>query len=253
MRRKTAVITGASSGIGAEFARVFAGMGFRLILTARRGERLEALKSRLDVPCRVITADLSRQEECFAFWRQIEEEHVDIFINNAGFGVCGSFLNTDLAKEVDLIRVNVLAMHILFKNMLEKMQRQGHGRILNVASSAGLFPAGPFMAAYYASKSYTVSLTRAAAQELREQGSPLYVGALCPGPVDTEFNERAGAVFALKGITAQRCVREAIRGMRKKKEVIVPTVLMRLCTAAGRLMPTRVLTKAVGAQQKRKL
>ena len=152
-----------------------------------------------------------------------------------------------------MLRVNVLAMHRLFKFVLKKMDRQGSGTILNVASSAGLLPAGPFMAGYYASKAYVVSLTRGVAEELREQHSPIYVCALCPGPVDTEFNDRADVVFALKGISPQLCVDEAMRGMLRHKTIIVPSALMRAATTAQKLVPTPLLMPIMARQQKRKL
>ena len=196
MKQKTVVITGASSGIGMEFARAFSKMGCRLILTARRKERLEKLREELGTPCKIIVADLSREGECYQFFENIADEPVDVFINNAGFGTCGKFDETDLGKEVSMINVNIKAMHILFKKMVIKMKKQGYGRILNVASSAGLLPAGPYMTTYYATKSYVVSITKAVAEELKEQGSNIYVGALCPGPVDTEFNENADMYYA---------------------------------------------------------
>ena len=252
MSHKTALITGASSGIGKEFARVLSGMGYRLILTARRRDRLEDLERELNVPCRIITADLDQEEECFRLWEEIHNERIDVFINNAGFGTCGSFDETDLEKEISMIHVNVQAMHILFKLALQKMQEQKHGRILNVASSAGLLPAGPYMAAYYATKAYVVSLTKAAAEELKESGSPVYVGALCPGPVDTEFNDCADVIFALPGISAKTCVREAIKGMSHHKVIIVPTFLMKLCTMAQHFLPERLLLRIVSMQQRKK-
>ena len=152
-----------------------------------------------------------------------------------------------------MLRVNVLAMHRLFKFTLCKMEAQGFGTILNVASSAGLLPGGPYMAGYYASKAYVVSLTRGVAEELREQHSPVYVCALCPGPVDTEFNDRADVVFALKGITPELCVEEAMRGMLRRKTIIVPSTLMRLATTAQKLVPTPLLMPILAHQQKKKL
>ena len=250
---KTVWITGASSGIGQEFARRYAKMGCRLILTARRVDRLQALAAELGTPCRILPADLGREEDCARLCAELAEENVDIFINNAGFGVCGSFLETDPVKEEEMVRVNVCAMRQLFQFMVRKMQAQGGGTILNVASSAGLLPGGPYMAGYYASKAYVVSLTRGVAEELREQRSPVYVCALCPGPVDTEFNDRAGVVFALRGITPQLCVDEALRGMLRHKTIIVPSAFMRACTAAQKLLPMPVLMPIVARQQKKKL
>ena len=213
---KTVWITGASSGIGREFARRYARLGFRLILTARRTDRLEALAAELTAKhstfCRILPADLEQESECARLCEALTDERIDIFINNAGFGVCGSFLETSGEKELSMAKVNVLAMHQLFKFAVKKMEAQGFGTVLNVASSAGLLPGGPYMAGYYATKAYVVSLTRGVAEELREQHSPVYVCALCPGPVDTEFNERADVVFALRGISPELCVEEAMRG-----------------------------------------
>ena len=255
--QKTVWITGASSGIGREFARRYAKMGCRLILTARRADRLEALAEELrqahGTVCRILTADLAREEECTRLCKELEGETLDIFINNAGFGVCGSYLETDAAKEEEMVRVNVEAMARLFRFAVRKMQAEGGGTILNVASSAGLLPGGPYMAGYYASKAYVVSLTRGVAEELRQMHSPVYVCALCPGPVDTEFNDRAGVIFALKGITPEFCVDEALLGMMRHKTIIVPSAFMRLCTSAQKLVPTPLLMPIVARQQKKKL
>ena len=255
--QKTIWITGASSGIGREFARRYAAMGCRLILTARRADRLQALAEELHAAhgteCRIETADLSRAEECSRLCEALADEHIDIFINNAGFGVCGSLLETDPAKEEEMVQVNVAAMRRLFQFMLRRMQAQGGGTILNVASSAGLLPGGPYMAGYYASKAYVVSLTRGVARELQELHSPVYVCALCPGPVDTEFNDRAGVVFALKGITPEFCVQEAMHGMMHRRIIIVPSAFMRACTTAQKLLPASLLMPIVARQQKKKL
>ena len=250
---KFAVITGASSGIGAEFARQLSARGYNLLLVARRADRLEKLSDQLTTVCEIFTADLSKKSECLRLVKALEGRRVDLFINNAGFGACGAFSETDAGKELSMLRVNVLAMHRLFKFTLRKMEAQGFGTILNVASSAGLLPGGPYMAGYYASKAYVVSLTRGVAEELREQHSPVYVCALCPGPVDTEFNDRADVVFALKGITPELCVEEAMRGMLRRKTIIVPSTLMRLATTAQKLVPTPLLMPIVARQQKKKL
>ena len=250
---KTVWITGASSGIGQEFARRYAKMGCQLILTARRTDRLEALAAELGTPCRILPADLADEADCARLCAALAGENIDIFINNAGFGVCGSYLETDAAKEEEMIRVNVEAMARLFRFAVRKMQAAGGGTILNVASSAGLLPGGPYMAGYYASKAYVVSLTRGVAEELRQMHSPVYVCALCPGPVDTEFNDRAGVIFALKGITPEFCVDEALLGMMRHKIIIVPSAFMRLCTSVQKLVPTPLLMPIVARQQKKKL
>ncbi|SDB12577.1 hypothetical protein SAMN02910298_00648 [Pseudobutyrivibrio sp. YE44] len=250
---KTALITGATSGIGREFARQLAERGYSLILTGRRVERLEELKEELQVPVEIIEADLNKKKACFALLKKLENTQIDVFINNAGFGVAGSFLDTDMDKEVSMIKVNDVAMHILFKGMLQKMHQAGTGHILNVGSSAGLLPGGPYMAGYYASKAYVVSLTRGVAVELKEKGSPVKVSVLCPGPVDTEFNDTADVVFSLKGISPEFCVAEALKGMDRNKLIIVPSFRMKLATTFSHLAPYPILLKLTGRQQKKKL
>ena len=254
---KTVWITGASSGIGREFARRYARLGFRLILTARRTDRLEALAAELTAKhstfCRILPADLEQESECARLCEALTDERIDIFINNAGFGVCGSFLETSGEKELSHGEGQCAGHAPAVQVRREKDGAQGFGTVLNVASSAGLLPGGPYMAGYYASKAYVVSLTRGVAEELREQHSPVYVCALCPGPVDTEFNDRADVVFALKGITPELCVEEAMRGMLRRKTIIVPSTLMRLATTAQKLVPTPLLMPILAHQQKKKL
>lgn len=249
---KTALITGATSGIGEEFARVFADRGYRLILTGRRVERLEALAEELTVPVRIIQADLAQETGIRKLLAGIRKERIDVFINNAGFGACGRFIETDIEREVSMIKVNDIAMQILFKAVLRKMERSDHGIILNVASSAGLLPGGPYMATYYASKAYAVSLTRAVAQELKESGSAVYVAALCPGPVNTEFNDNADVIFAMKGISAQTCVAEAIKGLNRHQTIIAPTLPVKMGLFASKVLPMGFTMKLVGRQQKSK-
>ncbi len=251
--KRYAVITGASAGIGAEFARRLSAKGFPLVLVARRRDRLERLAKELKTDCVVMEADLSREEECYRLMEEVREKKVGIFINNAGFGDCGRFVETDLAKEMDMVQLNVKALHILMKLMLRQMQEAGGGYILNVASSAGLMPAGPYMATYYATKSYVTSLTQAVAQELREEGSRVYVGCLCPGPVDTEFNSVANVEFALKGISAGYCAAYALEQMAKRQVVIIPTRLMQAAMLGGRFLPQSLYVKIAARQQKKKL
>ena len=150
---KFAVITGASSGIGAEFARQLSARGYNLLLVARRADRLEKLSDQLTTVCEIFTADLSKKSECLRLVKALEGRRVDLFINNAGFGACGAFSETDAGKELSMLRVNVLAMHRLFKFTLRKMEAQGFGTILNVASSAGLLPGGPYICLLYTSPS----------------------------------------------------------------------------------------------------
>jgi hypothetical protein len=255
MRKSYAVITGASSGIGLEFAIQLAGEGYPLILVSRRKERLEGVAWTLrkyGVPVKVIAADLSKKSECYRLMSEIADKKIGIFINNAGFGDCGCFLETDEKKELAMIDLNVKALHLLTKLVIRKMDYQEGGYLLNVASSAGLMPAGPYMATYYATKAYVASLTRAIARELEEIGSNVYIGALCPGPVDTAFNYVANVEFALPGISAEECVAYAIRQMKRRKTVIVPTLSMKAATTLGRLIPPDLSIRLTGHQQKKK-
>lgn len=251
--KKYAVITGASAGIGVEFAKLLSGKGYTLILVARRKQRLEELATTLNTECEIITADLGKEEECYYLFESIKDKRVEIFINNAGFGDCGTFINADLEKEIDMVQLNVKAVHILTKLILHKMQEENSGYILNVASSAGLMPAGPYMSTYYATKAYVTSLTRGIAEELRQGQSKVYIGCLCPGPVDTEFNQVANVEFALKGITSQYCAKYAIEQMEKRKVVIIPTLKMKLAMTFGRFIPTALYVRIAAYQQKKKL
>lgn len=247
--KQYAVITGASSGLGVQFARYLSKRGYSLILIARRKSRLEQLTRRVNTECECITADLSKESECVRVWKQIQDKNIEVFINNAGFGGCGRFANTDLQKELEMIRLNVSAVHIFTKLVLKKMKRQNRGYILNVASAAGLVPAGPYMSAYYATKSYVASLTRGIAQELKDANSNVYIGCLCPGPVSTEFNEIAKVHFTSPPITADYCVRYALKQMDKGKVVIVPGWFMRLITFGSRLIPQSWSIQVASKQQ----
>lgn len=248
-----AVITGASSGIGTEFAKKLSKQGFRLVLVARREERLKQLAKTLSTECIIITADLSKEEECYELVEKLENKRIDLFINNAGFGDCGKFDETSMEKELDMIQVNIKAVHILTKMILKKMKKEDRGYILNVASSAGLLPAGPYMATYYATKSYVTSFTQAIAMELKEENSNVYVGCLCPGPVNTEFNDVANVNFALSGISSEYCVKYALSQMKKRKVVIVPTIIIKTAVMAAKLIPNQLCIKLAGNQQKKKL
>lgn len=252
-KRNYAVITGASSGIGREFARQLSLEGYPLILIARRRDRLEALRTELGTECLLLPADLARREDLIRLCEDLVGRRIDIFINNAGFGVAGPFLATELMREVNMVDVNVTAQHVLFKYVLHRMQQEGGGYILNVASSAGLLPAGPYMAGYYATKSYMASLTRGVAEELRQGGSPVYVGCLCPGPVDTEFNDVADVRFTLPGISAEACVDYALQMMEKRKTVIVPGREIRAAIFAQRFLPGALTVRITSSQQKKKL
>ena len=253
MKKGYAVITGASSGIGTEFAKRLAKEGYPLVLVARREERLKKLAQELDTECIIMTADLSDMDECKRMMKELNAVEIEVFINNAGFGYCGETLSIDTETELNMIDLNVKAMHLLAKLALEKMVERNKGYVLNVASSAGLLPAGPYMSAYYATKAYVTSYTRGIAEELRRKNSNVYVGCLCPGPVDTEFNKVANVEFALKGISAYDCANYAISQMFKKKITIVPAFKMKALVLLARFIPTKLYIKIAAKQQRKKI
>ena len=186
-----ALITGASSGIGREIARYLASMGYDLIVVARSADKLNELKNELSsVDVRVISLDLSREQDAIDLYEHVRDEKVDFLVNNAGFGAFGSILDVPLEKELELIHTNVCAVHILTKLFLRDMAKRDSGIILNVGSAAG-FLAGPKLSSYYASKNYVVRLTEAIYEELRREGSRVKISVLCPGPVQTNFDNVA--------------------------------------------------------------
>ncbi|MCM1577682.1 MAG: SDR family NAD(P)-dependent oxidoreductase [Ruminococcus sp.] len=235
-----AVITGASSGLGAEFARQLAAQGVFLVLTGRNEQALKALAAQIgSEDCVIIPADLSKTKECIDFYAKAKKYKPDILINNAGFGLYGSFTSASLSKELELIDVNIKAMHILFKLFLRDFVKQDRGYILNVGSVAGFMP-GPLMAAYYSSKAYVIRQTQAVYTELRRAKSRVNVSVLCPGPVDTEFNRRAGITGFFKGITAKQCVSCALSGMRKRQLTITPTVKVTAIAVLSKVFPAKI-------------
>lgn len=247
-----ACITGASSGIGKEFARQLSAKGFDLILVARSKETLEELAGTCRTNCEVFSCDLEKQVDCMRLVSYLAGRDVAVFINNAGFGSIGLFEESDLSRDLSMIDVNVRAVHLLTHEVLKQMKARGKGYILNTASAAGLMPGGPLMAAYYATKSYVVSLTNAVATELQQENSRVHICALCPGPVDTNFNNVAGVRFSLPGITAKACVAEALRGMKQKKTIIVPGWRMKVFAIAAKIAPNRVVLPIVLRSQAKK-
>lgn len=250
---KTALITGASSGIGAEIAKILSSEGFKVILTARRENKLRSLADSLCGESRVVVCDLSLPEECERLYNELKNEKISVLVNNAGFGSLGKFTEIPLETELKMIDTNIKAVHILTKLFLKDFVKADRGYILNVASSAGLMPGGPMMAAYYATKSYVVSLTGAIYEELRSSGSNVHISALCPGPVDTEFNSVAGCEFSVGPISARECAEAGVSGLFEKKLIIVPEKVIRLSEVAARLTPRKLALAVAGKIQHSKI
>ena len=236
------LITGASSGIGRDMARIFHKMGHQLFLVARRENLLEDLKSELDGKPEIISLDLSSEKNCFELYERLKDKNIDIVINNAGFGVFGEFDKSPLSRELKLIDVNIRALHILTKKFLSDFEEKNSGYILNVASSAA-FLSGPLLSSYYGSKAYVLRLTTAIYEELRRKKSNVYVGVLCPGPVDTEFNQTAGVKFNLKSLKSKDVAEYAIKKMFKKKLIIIPGFKIKMGIFFQRFVPTKLLLK----------
>ena len=247
-----ALITGASSGIGLEMAKYLASKRVELILVSRDKERLEAIQKTLKTRVTIIVADLSNEQKVKELYTLIKKEKIDILINNAGFGKFGNFTDISLSDEIDMINTNVKAVHILTKLLLRDMEDRNKGYILNVASSAAFQP-GPLMATYYATKSYVYQLTEALYYEQKKKKSNVGVSVLCPGPVDTNFNNVAGVRFGVKPLSSSYVAKYAIDKMFKKKMLIIPGVKMKLSKFFGRFASDKALLRIAYKIQKKKV
>ena len=245
-----ALITGASSGIGKDMAYILSDMGYDLILVARRKKKLEEIKKELTTNVTIINMDISSTFNCMKLYNKVKKEDIDIVINNAGFGMFGEFTETNLDKELDMIDTNIKAVHILTKLFLKDFKEKDSGYILNVASSAA-FLSGPLMATYYATKGYVLKLTEAIYEELRKEGSNVYIGALCPGPVDTEFNDVAKVKFSVKSVSSKYVAEYAIDKMFKRKLIIIPGFLNKF-VLLSKIVSTKLLLKINYNIQKKK-
>ena len=247
-----ALITGASSGIGRDMARYLAQKGWDLILVARREDRIRELQKELkDVDVRCITLDVGRAEDCYRLYELTKTDGVDMLINNAGFGLAGEYVRADLDTELNMIDVNIKAVHILTKLFLRDFVARDRGFILNVASSAG-FMAGPLLSTYYATKNYVLRLTEAIYEELRRKGSHVRVSALCPGPVNTEFNKVAKVKFAVDGISSEFCAKVAIDGTLQGKPVIIPGAMLKAGLFFRKFLSEKTMLKIAYGFQRRK-
>lgn len=235
-----ALITGASSGLGKGFAFKLSNMGYDLILVSRNKKELNEVASNLKTNVQIETYDLSNEENCIKLFDK--HKKIDLLINNAGFGLFGEFSKTNLDKELNMIDLNVKAVHILTKLYLKEMIKKDSGRILNVASTAAFLP-GPLMSTYYSTKSYVYELTTAIFEELRRIKSNVKVSVLCPGPVNTNFNNVAGVNFAIKGLSSDYVTSYALDKMFKNKLVIIPGFANKLAKVACKFASLRLLLK----------
>ncbi len=249
---KTALITGASSGIGLELAHLFAHDGYRLVLVARNRGALrelgDELQSRYSTTVRISPKDLAHPAAPGELYQELQEAGIvlDVLVNNAGFGGSGPFLNTDWNNEAEMLQLNVVALTHLTKLFLPQI-RAREGKLLNVGSVAGFLP-GPFMAVYYASKAYVISFSEALAEEL--SGTGVTVTCLCPGPVETNFQKRAHTASSnlLKSpllVDVREVARMGYEGMKQGKRLVIPGWRNRAAMEILRIAPRDVVTKAV--------
>jgi short-subunit dehydrogenase len=246
--RPATVITGASAGLGAEFARQCARRGETLILVARRRERLEALAAEVG-NAHAVAADLEAPGAAARLLDEVEARglHVDTLINNAGFGLAGRFAQLPADRQTAMIDLNVRLLTELCRLALPAMVERGRGAILNVASTAA-FQAGPNMAVYYATKAFVLSLTEALHHEMKGKG--VRVSALCPGPTVTEFFEVAGAGnsrLARMGADAASVVQAGLRGLDRNRAIVIPGVANRVGAQASRILPRAAMRRIIAA------
>lgn len=247
-----ALITGASSGIGLDMAKYLASMKCELILVARDKEKLEKIQETLPTKVTIIVADLSNEQKVKELYVLTKNEKIDILINNAGFGTFGNFTETDINKELEMIDTNIKAVHLLTKFFVKDMEKNNFGYILNVASSAAFQP-GPLMATYYATKSYVYQLSAALYYEQKKKKTNVHVSVLCPGPVDTNFNNVAGVKFGVKPLKSTYVAKYAIDKMFKNKMLIIPGFKMKCAKFFGRFVPTKLMLSIAYNIQKKKI
>ncbi|MBQ4630239.1 MAG: SDR family oxidoreductase [Clostridia bacterium] len=237
-----AVITGANSGIGKSLAIELANMGYDIVAIARNPKTLEELKKEISSDCEIIVADVSKKEICLEVFEKLKNEDIDIFINNAGFGVYGKFDSTDYERELEMIDVNIKAVHIFTKLFIKKFLNDGKGKILNVASTAGFMP-GPNFSSYYASKSYVLRLSEAVDEEVRRKNKNICVCVLCPGPVKTAFDKSAGVGSSFNGANSDSVAKYAIKKFLKGKRIIIPGFSNKMLVFISKFVPEKLLTK----------
>ncbi len=247
-----ALITGASSGIGKDMARILAQKNYELVLVARDIKKLEETKNELEkiTKVEIISTDLSNEENCKELYKKVQ--NIDILINNAGFGDCGNFTKTNLEKDLNMIKTNIIAYHILTKLYLIDMKAKNQGKILNVASIAGFMP-GPLMATYYATKNYVVRLSEAIREELKKEKSNIQISILCPGPVETNFNKVANVKFNLREANSMNVAKYAIKKLEKGKFYIVPGIDIKIAKIGAKIIPSNIIAKFAYMAQKKKI
>jgi short-subunit dehydrogenase len=244
-----ALVTGASAGLGVEFARQLSKRGHRLVLAARRGDRLDPLAKELG-NARSVAIDLSKKDAAAELMADIAAagEEVDVLVNNAGFGLIGAFAELDAGRLRQMIDLNAGTLTDLCRAVAPRMIERKSGAILNVASTAAFQP-GPRMAVYFATKAFVLSLSEALHEELKPHG--IRVTCLCPGPTRTEFGEVAGfggnGLFDRVAMESPEVVEAGLKGLDRNRAVVVPGIVNKIGAASTRFAPRPVVRKIAGA------
>lgn len=245
-----ALVTGASSGMGRDMSKYLLDLGYDLIAVAKDKYELDKEFQKYKNRVKTYAYDLTKEEECIKLYNEVKKYNIDILINNAGFGDSGNFIETNLDKEMQMIDLNIKAYHILTKLFLKDFVKRDYGRILNVASIAGFMP-GPYMATYYASKNYIVSLSLGIYEELQKDNSKVKISIFCPGPVNTNFNNVANVKFNIGELNSEYASKVAIEGMFKNKLLIIPNN-MKANHILCKIAPTKIILKVVSLIQERR-
>lgn len=248
---KTALITGASFGIGYELAKIFANQKYDLVLVARNREKLNEIESELkrnnNIRIKTLVKDLSNPSAPSEIFDELvyDKIDIDVLINNAGFGLLGSFSELSLQEQLDMIQVNITSLVHLTGLILPSMIKRGNGKIMNVASTAAFQP-GPNMAVYYASKAFVLSFSKALYKELQNKG--ITVTALCPGPTKTEFQKRARMeninlerAKLIPYMSAERVAKAGYKGLMKGQKVVIPGLMNKLGTKIVQIIPESLI------------
>jgi short-subunit dehydrogenase len=244
--QQTALITGASSGIGKAFAKLCAMQGWDLVLVSRNEEKLHNVAQSLNVHCTIMPCDLSKPGGPAAVCTELENQRVEVSIlfNCAGFGSHGPFATLDLEKELNMINLNVRSLIALTGLLLPKMIERGNGRILNVASTAAFEP-GPYMATYFASKAAVLSFSEALWQETR--GTGVSVTCLCPGPTTTEFDKRAdlknSKLFSKQLATPEAVAMIGMRALLSGKRIQIVGLRNQFLVFLAKILPRRLVLR----------
>ena len=246
-----ALVTGASSGIGYDIAKYLSAKGYDIVAVARNKSKLEMLKKECITNVETYIVDLSKQEEVENLYEKVKRKNIDVLVNNAGFGAFGNFDEIEYKTQLEMIDVNIKALHMLTYLFLNDMKKRNAGYILNIGSVAGFLP-GPLMAEYYATKAYVLRLTQGISKELRKAKSNVSISVCCPGPVNTNFNNVAGVKFGLKSKTSNFVAQKAVKGMFKKKEIICPGISEWGVKTSRKLVSDKILSEASFYMQKKK-